>query len=378
MLKDKSIYLDNNATTALDPRVFEVMQKEYLKGPSNPSSIHRLGQEAKNSLAKSRRLIADILGVFNGEIVFTSGGTEAVHLGIKGIASKLPKGHIITSAVEHKAVLSTLGFLEKEGFTVSYLKPCEKGHLSLEEVQREVRDNTVMIALMAANNETGVITEDLEKIASFAKERKICFFVDAISSFGKGPFSIPEGVSALSLAAHKFHGPKGAGLLYIKQGTPFEAQLLGGAQEYGMRAGTENLAAILGMAKAMEIVSIEGAANIEKLKELQRCFEESVCAIDGVLINGSSFRLANTSNVYFEGIEGESLLMNLDLQGVCVSHGSACTSGALEPSHVLTAMGYSQERVRSSVRFSFSKFNNTKEIEIVISLIKSILGKLRY
>lgn len=378
MLNSERIYLDNNATTALDERVINVMLQEYKRGPANPSSIHSFGQEAKNLLAKARRSIADKLAIFSGEIIFTSGGTEAINLALKGMLAGQTSGHIISSSVEHKATLSVLKELEYIGFSVSYLNPGMKGYISKEQVQEHMTDQTVLVCLMAVNNETGVKTPQLNEIGKNVKENGAYLFIDAISVFGKEPFDIPNSASAIAFAAHKFHGPKGAGFLVLRQDVPFTSQLLGGAQEYGKRAGTENLAAILGMEKAIEIIHTEIDEISEKVSICRDLFEQLLLKeLEGVHVNGDGERISNTSNLSFDGIEGESMLMNLDLSGVAVSHGSACTSGSLEPSHVLLNMGYDKERVNASIRFSFSKLTTREEVLKTVSLVKKIALKLR-
>ncbi len=373
------IYLDNNATTALDPEVVHVCLEEMQKGAANPSSVHQFGQEAKNRLARARRQAATLLGVTPGEIIFNSGGTEGINTVLKGLFPG-HAGHIISSEAEHKATLHVLEWLQKHrGWEVSLLPPEEKGYISSAQIQAALRPNTKIVTLMAVNNETGVKTPDLEQIAEMVDAHGAKMVIDAVAAVGKSDFSIPQAAHAVTFSAHKFHGPKGAGILYLKKGCFADSLLHGGGQEYQRRAGTENLVGILGMVKALELTAEKEDLSIEKMTTLRNHFESRLMhELGGIHINGHrSLRAANTSNISFEGVEGESLLMNLDLAGICASHGSACSSGALEPSHVLQAMQLPPSQTQSSVRFSLSRMTEEQEVNRAVDQLIEIVQRLR-
>jgi cysteine desulfurase len=363
------IYLDNNATTQVAPEVAKVFFEELIQVPSNPSSIHTYGRKAKSRLIRS---CDDILSHFNRNdlnIIFTSSGTEAANTIIKGVAKTFKSSHIISSNLEHAAVYKTLLCLEKEGHEVSYL-PCDQnGVISADSVIANIRPNTKIITLMAANNETGVKL-DIESIAKISKEKNIIFIIDAVSWIGKEPFNFHDGISAIFFSGHKFHAPKGIGAIIHKKNLKFETLLLGGNQQRGKRAGTENLPAILALAKAFELFDDKHCAY---MKTLRVYFEENILKnIPNTLINGSSNRLCNTSNLSFLDQEGEVMLMKLDLESVMASHGSACSSGALEPSRVLLNMQLGKDRALSAIRFSLSRFTTKEEIDRAIEIIKKV------
>jgi cysteine desulfurase len=349
------IYLDNNATTPLDQRVWEAMAAD--RGPLNPSSIHAAGREARNMLTRARRTIAERMGVRSKEILFTSGGTEAISLLLRG---HLTGGHVITSGVEHAAVVTALADLPVE---VEELPVGEWGAVTPDQLAAAIRPGTAAVVLMAANNETGVLT-DLEGIAAVCP---VPLIVDGVALLGKERFTIPDGVSAMVFSGHKFHGPKGAGFAVVRPSFQFEPQITGGGQEYGRRGGTENLGGILGLAKAVELA---GEVDFEAMRALRDRLERGILdACPTAVVNGTGPRLSNTSNISFVGMDGDALLMNLDLAGLAVSHGSACSSGALEPSRVLLGMGYDRERAGSAIRFSLSRDTTVEEIDRAVDIV---------
>lgn len=351
------IYLDNNATTQLLPEVLDAM-RPYLEGaPCNPSSVHAFGRDARNALTRARRSIASDLGVRPSEVLFTSGATESINMVLRGSKPR----HIITSTIEHIATLDTLKAI---GCEVTYLEPGTYGAITPEQVKEAIRPQTDLITLMAANNETGVMT-DIEAIGQLG----IPFFVDGVASLGKEFVEIPEGVSAICFSGHKIHGPKGIGVLVLKHHFKVAPLITGGHQESHRRAGTENLPAIVGMAEAVRLAQ---NAPYDQIRALRDRLEKAL----QVEVNGEGPRVSNVANLSFPGTDGEGLLMNLDLEGIAVSHGSACSSGSLEPSHVLLGMGYSRERAASSIRFSLSRLTTEEEIDQVIDLCRqrSALG----
>lgn len=377
----RRVYLDNNATTAVAPEVLEAMLPFYRDNFGNPSSIHRFGREVRVAIDEAREPVAALLGAAAEEIVFTSSGTEADNLAIKGTAYVLrDKGqHIITCKIEHPAVLNTCKQLEKEGFKVTYLPVDEYGMIRLEELTGAITDETILITIMHGNNEIGTI-QPIEEIGRIAKERGIRFHTDAVQSLGKVPTKAQElGVDLLSLSAHKLHGPKGIGALYIKKGLKLQPILHGGHQERGQRSGTENAAGIVALGKACQIAAQSMAEEIKNLTELRdRLFEGLQGRIPKIKLNGHpTKRLPTTLNCSFYGIEGESLLMNLDLAGVAVSTGSACSSGSIEPSHVLLALGLSPHLYQGSLRFSFSRYNTQADVDYVLEILPPIVERLR-
>ncbi|HSX13328.1 MAG TPA: cysteine desulfurase family protein [Chlamydiales bacterium] len=367
------IYLDNNATTALDPRVFKAMLVDLQGPPANPSSVHWFGTQAKNHLQQARSSIASFFQAKPEEITFTSGGTESANLFLRGLGTK---GHVISTKIEHSCVLKTLQALEKEGLKVTYLPVGPWGAPLSEDLKAAIRSDTIAIALSAANNETGVRL-DLETFADIAHQHHIPLFIDAVSFIGKEPFPMHPGITAVTLSGHKFHAPKGVGALFLRSSLKLKAQMTGGEQEYQHRAGTENLAGILGLAKALEIVQKDQIQISQHLNDLRLHLEHGLQKeIPIVLINGEGPRISNTSNLCFPDIDGETLLIQLDMAGIAVSHGSACASGALEPSRVLIQMGIPQKMARSSLRFSLSRMNTREEIDLVIEKTSQIVQKL--
>lgn len=367
------IYLDNNATTALDPRVFKAMLADLQGPPANPSSTHWFGQQAKNALLSARRITASFFDASPEEITFTSCGTESLNLMLRG----LKPGHLITTMIEHSAVHQTIGKLEKEKFSVTYLPVGKWGAPLLEDIKAAICSNTQAIVLSAANGETGVKI-DLVPIADLAFSLGIPLLLDCVAFIGKEPFSMHPGISAIAVSGHKFHGPKGIGLLFHRSSLHLSPILTGGSQEQQLRAGTENLAGILGLAEALKILNASQAEIANQLRDLRLHFENGLRqSIPDILINGEGPRISNTSNIAFCGMDGETLLMQLDLAGIAASHGSACSSGALEPSRVLMKMGIDKKTARSSLRFSLSRMNTREEIEQAIEIIARLVSSFR-
>lgn len=374
---NKNIYLDNNATTPLDPEVMQAMLPCLKNDFGNPSSAYTLGRQARASIDRARKEIASYLGVRSREIIFTSGATEAINMVIKGICQNRQPGHIISSSIEHSAVFSTLQEMERAGWSVTFLAPGLQGAISAEAIQEAITPNTALIAIMAVNNETGV-KSDIETIAAIAQEFAVPLLVDGVALFGKEMFTMSPGITAMAFSGHKFHGPKGTGFLSIRGRAKIGPLISGGGQEFGLRAGTENVAGIVGVAKAVELVRRELPAATERMRYLRDYFEKGVIdSCQDVVVNGRGPRVCNTSNLAFLGVDGESLLINLDQQLLAASHGSACSTGALEPSRVLTNMGVPLMQARSSIRFSLSRFTTEEEIESAIEIVSSCVKRLK-
>jgi cysteine desulfurase len=345
------IYLDHAATTPLDPLVLETMLPYMTEHYGNVSSLHQAGQKSRRGVENAREQIADAVGATRKEIIFTSGATEADNQAIHSVAQMYPGGHIITSKIEHAAVLATCKYLESFGHPVTYLKPNEAGEITVDAVANAFQPNTVLVALMHTNNETGVKT-DIKKIAELAHEKSVLVFCDAVQAFGFEALNVKDlGVDLLSLSAHKLYGPKGVGVLYIREGLELPAFMLGGEQERGFRAGTHNTPAIVGMGKAADL-AVQRLEDAKHLSRLRDEFEKKLLEVEGVKVNGAALRGPKHCNVRVANVDGEALLLSLDRLGVCASAGSACAAGSLEPSHVLTAMGLSPEEAKASVRFS--------------------------
>lgn len=373
----KRIYLDNNATTGVDPEVLEAMLPELSSLPGNPSSSHFFGQRAKKQLQKARETIASFLKVKPQEIIFTSGGTESMNTLIKGVLYGEPSGHVITTNIEHSCVYNTLSLQSERGFDVSFLPSGLLGAVSPEEIKASLRPHTRLIVFSAVNNETGV-KHNIDAIAQIAHEARIPFIVDAVSLLGKELFSIPQGVSGMGFSAHKFHGPKGIGFIYLKSSWKIHPLLTGGDQEFGTRAGSENLPGIIGMAKAIEILNTKLPSATHHMALLRDRLENGLLVrANPVIVNGMGPRIANTCNLSFPDVHGEDLLIALDMAGIAVSHGSACTSGALEPSRVLTQMGIPHSIARSALRFSLSRLTTEVEIDTCIEILADIVKRLR-
>ena len=375
------IYMDNAATTRVTAPVAEAMMPYLTEVFGNPSSVHWYGREAKKALENARRQVAAVLKCDPGEVYFTGCGTESDNWAIRGAAyAKKAKGnHIITSAVEHHAVLHTCQQLEREGFEVTYLPVDEYGRVSAESVEKAIRPETTLITIMAANNEIGTI-EPIAEIGKLAKEKKILFHTDAVQAVGAIPVDVNEwNVDMLSMSGHKFHGPKGIGALYIRKGVRIDTYMHGGAQERGQRAGTENLAGIVGIGKAIELATQNLAANAKRLTALRdRMIDGILAAIPECRLNGHrTERLPNNVNVSVRYIEGEALLLRLDLAGISGSSGSACTSGSLDPSHVLLAIGLPHEIAHGSLRLSLGTDSTDADVDAVLTELPKIVKLLR-
>ena len=377
------IYLDHNATTPVRPDVLEAMLPYFKEYFGNPSSIHQFGQEAKRGLEEAREKVAHLIQADPSEIVFTGGGTAANNLAIKGVAHPCrDKGnHLITSSIEHPAVLNPCKFLEGEGYRVTYLPVDQYGRVDPKEVQFALRPETILISIMHSNNEVGTI-QPIVEISEIARNHKILFHTDAIQSLGKIPVNVEDlGADLLSLSAHKIYGPKGVGALFIRKGIQLEPVLHGGHHEMNRRAGTENVAGIVGFGKAAELSRIEmkERPGLKSMESLRDYFYERIQEnLRYVRLNGHPvLRLPNTLNVSFEFIHGESLAINLDLHGIAVSTGSACTSGAIQSSHVLQAMGVSLAIVQSSLRFSLGRDTTRDEIDQTVEVLCDVVDRLR-
>ncbi|MBR4080690.1 MAG: cysteine desulfurase NifS [Clostridia bacterium] len=375
------IYMDNAATTAVAPEVLEAMLPYFTEVYGNPSSIHGTGRDARRVVDAARRQVAAAIGAQPQEIYFTAGGSESDNWAIKGAAfARKQKGnHIITSAIEHHAVLHTCQWLEKQGFEVTYLPVDEFGRVSVKDVENAITDKTILISIMAANNEIGTL-QPIAEIGKLAKERKILFHTDAVQAVGAIPIDVNGwNVDMLSMSAHKFHGPKGIGALYIRKGVRVDSFMHGGAQERAQRAGTENLPGIVGMGKAIELATANLAANAERMTRLRdRLIDGILAAIPDTRLNGHrTERLPNNVNISFRYVEGEALLLRLDLAGIAGSSGSACTSGSLDPSHVLLAIGLPHEIAHGSLRLSLGTESTDEEVDYVLEKLPEILSVLR-
>jgi cysteine desulfurase len=377
---DKTIYMDNSATTPARKEVVEEMIPYLTENFGNPSSIYEIGKISKHAIDKARKKVADALGAEENEIYFTSGGTESDNWAIKGIAfANRNKGkHIITSSIEHHAVLHTCLWLEGQGFEVTYLPVDKYGMVSLEELKNAIRNDTILISIILANNEIGTI-QPVEEIGKIARENRIYFHTDAVQAIGHVPIDVKKmNIDLLSLSGHKFEGPKGCGALYIRKGVKIETLLHGGAQERKRRAGTENVPAIMGLGKAIELAAGEIGETDKNLLALRERLIEGLLKIPKTHLNGHpTQRLANNVNITFEYIEGESLLLLLNAKGIFASTGSACNSSSLEPSHVLTACGVPHEIVHGSLRLSLGRMNTEKDVDKVLEALPEIVQKLR-
>lgn len=371
------IYLDHNASTPVDPAVIQAMVQVLQEESGNPSSVHVEGQKARRRLEQCRQTIASFLKVKPNEIIFTSGGTEGANLLIKGLFRDHSKGHIISSDVEHSCIYETLRDLEAKGTGVSFLHAGLWGAVQPDQVRQAIRPSTKLITLMAVNNETGVKT-DIEAIAAIAQEHNIPLIVDGVALLGKELFSIPRGVSAMFFSGHKFHAPKGTGFVFIRSSLKISPLLIGGSQELGRRAGTENLSGIVGLAAAIEILSRHQETITQELRQRRDQLEQGIIqTIPHIVINGIGPRVANVSNLSFLDVDGEALLMMLDLEGLAVSHGSACSSGAIEPSRVLMNMGMPSKQARSAIRFSVSRQTTSEDIARSLEIIIKVIDKLK-
>jgi cysteine desulfurase len=388
----RRVYLDNNATTPVLPEVLEAMRPYFGERFGNASSIHHPGQETRAAVERARESVAALLGCRASEIVFTSGGTEADNLAIFGLASsgRADAGdHVITSTIEHHAVLNACKHLATKGCEVTHVPVDGRGLVDPADVKRAIRPNTKLITIMLANNETGVV-QPVAEIGKIAAEADIYFHTDAVQAAGKVPIDVDKiGCDLLAISGHKLDGPQGVGALYVRKGTQLEPMLYGGSHERSRRAGTENVPGIVGLGKAAELAmaglkrgdDTKMAAARDRLeKEL---LEIEATGLNGAGSNGAALngepapRVPNTTNIYFDGIEGEALVIALDLKGLAVSTGAACSSGAIEPSHVLLAMGLSRDRAKASIRFSLGRQNSAEDIEFALATVPETVSRLR-
>ncbi len=382
----RRVYLDNNATTLLLPEVMEAMRPYFGERFGNASSIHHHGQETRAAVESARESVAALLGCRASEVVFTIGGTEADNLAIFGLADFGPRpgDHVITSTIEHHAVLNACKHLAAKGREVTHVPVDGRGLVDPADVKRAIRPNTKLITIMLANNETGVV-QPVAEIGKIAAEAGIYFHTDAVQAAGKIAIDVDKiGCDLLTISGHKFHGPQGVGALYVRKGTQLEPMLYGGSHERSRRAGTENVPGIVGLGKAAELA----IAGFERGDDIQMAaardhLERELLEIEAAGLNGAGSngerapRVPNTTNIYFDGIEGEALVIALDLKGLAVSTGAACSSGAIEPSHVLTAMGLSRERAKASIRFSLGKQNTREDVDFALGLIPETVARLR-
>jgi len=371
------VYLDNGATTQVAKEVAQAMQMMLTKKFGNSSSLHKFGVEAKEEMEKARTIIAKKINTEPSQIIFTSGGTEADNLAIKGVAyQNKEKNHIITSAIEHSAVLKTCEALEKEGFKITYLSVDEEGFISLKRLEEAITPKTGLVTIIHANNEIGTI-QDIRSIGKICREKNVIFHTDAVQSFTKVPIDVEkDNIDLMSLSAHKIHGPKGVGVLFIRRGVRPKPLLTGGSHESKMRAGTENTSGIVGFGKAVELIKEK---DVEKMEKLRDMLIKGLGKIPDTIINGprGDKRLANNVNVSFKYVEGESLLYHLDGKGIAVSTGSACSSHSLSPSHVLIAIGLKPEIAHGSLRLTLSRYTTKEEIEYTIRTLKEVVEGLR-
>ena len=372
------IYLDNNSTTPILPEVLEAMCPYFGEHFGNASSIHRHGQETRAAVERARDSVALLLGCRPAEVVFTSGGTEGDNLAIAGLTN--PGDHIITSSIEHHAVLMTCKHLEETSCDVTYVPVDGRGLVDPDDVRRAILPNTKLISVMMANNETGVL-QPVEEIGKIAAEADVYFHTDAVQAVGKVPTDVNRiGCDALSLSGHKMHAPQGVGALYVRKGTRLQPLFYGGRHERSRRAGTENVPGIVALGKAAEL-AIQGfeRGDDKKMSTWRDRLQQGILAqVEEAGVNGDGTpRVPNTTNIYFDHIEGESMIISLDLKGLAVSTGAACSSGAIEPSHVLTAMGLRSDRAHSSIRFSLGKQNTAEEIDLALALVPETVARLR-
>ncbi len=376
----KRVYLDYAATTPTHPEVVKAMLPYFTETFGNPSSIYVCGQEAKGAMEEARTRIARFIGAKDEEIVFTSGGTEADNTAIKGVAYANEKrgNHIITSTIEHHAVSETCKFLEGRGFSVTYLPVDEYGQMAPDDVKKAITSKTILISIMQANNEIGTI-EPISEIGRIAREAGVYFHTDAVQTMGHIPVDVNKlRVDLLSLSAHKLYGPKGIGALYVRKGTKLVSFMHGGGQERGRRASTENVPGIIGLAKAVELAGAEMDEEAKRITRLRDRLINGLLEIEHTRLNGHPLnRLANNVNISVDFVEGESMCLNLDLEGICASTGSACSSGSTEPSHVLLALGIPPQQAYGSLRFTLGKWTVEEDIDKVLEVLPRVVAKLR-
>lgn len=378
----KKVYVDYGAGTPVDPRVLEAMKPYFTRRFGNPSSVHSMGQEAKTAVEESRKSVADLVGAeTKEEIIFTSGATENNNLAIKGVAyrDKNRGNHIITTTIEHMSVINTFKYLQKEGFKTTYVPVDKYGIVDVEALKNAITDQTILISVMYANGEIGTV-EPIKEIGEIAHEQNIYFHVDAVAAAGQVPIDvINEHIDLLSLSSNDFYGPKGVGALYVKTGTKVQPVIHGGGQERGLRSGTENVPAIVGMGKAAEIAKKEMKSESVRLSRLRDILIEGILdRIPHSFLNGHpTRRLPNNANLRFSYIEGESLILSLDMEGISTSSGSACTSKTLQPSHVLLAIGLAHEEAHGSLVFTLGRWTTKEEIDYVVKILPGIVRRLR-
>lgn len=375
------VYLDNNATTKMDPKVLEAMMPFLTEEYGNAFSMHIFGRETGIAVSEAREKIATLLKVKSEEIIFTASGTESDNIAVRGVAKayKNRGNHIITSSIEHPAIKNTFKDLEQDGYKVTFLPVDKNGLVSIEDLEKAITPETILISIMHANNEVGTI-EPIKEISEIAKKYRVLLHVDAVQTVGKIPVSPKElGVDLLTFSAHKFYGPKGVAALYIRQGVRVAKTITGGGQEKKLRPGTTNTPAVVGMAKALDLVSKNMLDEIEREKELRDYFENQILKrVPEVVINAKNVeRLPGTSSITFKYLEGESILLSLSYLGVAVSSGSACSSDELQASHVLLAMGIEPEFAHGTIRFSLGKYNTKEEIDYTIEQVVKVIDKLR-
>ena len=375
------IYFDNAATTKLDDEVLKEMMPYLTNMYGNASAIYELGRESRKAVEDAREKVAKVLNCEVGEVYFTSCGSESDNTAIKGIvrANKEKGNHIITSKIEHPAVIETCEQLKKEGFEITYIGVDEKGIVDLEEIKRAIKPTTILISIMFANNEIGTV-EPIKEIGKIAKEHEIVFHTDAVQAAGNVKIDVKDmNIDSLSLSGHKFYGPKGVGVLYVKKGIDFQNFINGGHQEKNKRAGTENVAGIVGIGKAIELAYQNLDEHNKKITELRDYFiSQIIKKIPKVKVNGDmASRLPGNANISFEGVDAEGLLLNLDLKKICASSGSACSAGSLEPSRVLLAIGLEKEIAKSSLRVTIGKYNTKEEVDYLIESLEEIVARLR-
>jgi cysteine desulfurase len=374
------IYVDNNATTQVAPEVLEAMTPYFHDLYGNPSSMHTFGGQVAGKLKEAREKVAGLIKAHPEEILFTSCGTESDNTAIRAaIASNPAKRHIVTTRVEHPAIKNLCEYLAENGYRVTYLPVDREGRLNLDQLKESLRDDTAIVSIMWANNETGVIFP-IDDIAQMVREQGIVFHTDAVQAAGKVPIDVQNTpIDMLSLSGHKIHAPKGIGILYVRKGTKFSPFLIGGHQEKGRRGGTENVASIIGLGKASELAAMHLQKEIKRVQALRDKLENALLEkIPNAMVNGERLhRLPNTTSISFEYVEGEAILLMMNEFGICASSGSACTSGSLEPSHVLRAMGVPFTAAHGSIRFSLSTYNREAEIDLIIEKMPRIIGGLR-
>jgi cysteine desulfurase len=379
-MPERTIYLDHAATTALDRRVLDAMIPYFTTEYGNASSIYLLGRRAMQAIDGAREEVAEVLNCRPTEVVFTAGGSESDNLALKGLAFAAQKKgqHILTTPIEHHAVLHTCRYLERFGFTSTYLPVDSSGRVDPAEVERALTEQTILVSVMYANNEVGTI-EPIAEIGRICRARKVPFHVDAVQAAGALPLDVAAlNVDLMSLSAHKFYGPKGVGILYVRQGMRLLPQLQGGSQERGKRAGTENVAGIVGAAAALRLAYEELPVVLPRLQVLRDRLVAGVLQIAGSELTGHPHeRLPNNASFVFAGLEGESILLGLDLLGIAASTGSACTSGSVDPSHVLLALGFDAERARGSLRLTVGRENTAEDVTIFLAALPAIVERLR-